>query len=177
MTRTTSAPARRLPRPGLPAERAVKAVVAASKASVAARAAERAVSGRRAPGIATTTGESSSSQASATSAESRRASATSARPGGERGRPPRGPPSGECAITATPASAQRSTTPPRTARSSNGLSATCTAAIGASSSASSNWRRLTFDSPTRRTSPSSTSRARARTEVRQGVRGSGACTR
>ena len=67
---------------------------------------------------------------------------------GARGRPARrGPPSGECAITAIPASSQRSTTPPRSARSSNGLSATWTAATGASSSASSSWRRLTFATP------------------------------
>ena len=63
------------------------------------------------------------------------------------------------------------------AATSNGLSGTCTAAIGASSSASSSRRRLTFATPTRRTRPSSTSRASARTDVRHGVRGSGACSR
>ena len=90
----------------------------ASSASVAARAAERAVSGRRAPGIATTTGERPSSQARATSAGvAPCASATSAS-AWRRASPParRGPPSGEWAITATPRSAQRSTTPPRSAR-------------------------------------------------------------
>ena len=86
--------------------------------AVAARAAERAVSGRRAPGIATTAGERSSSQASATSAGvAPRASATSASASCRARRPARrGPPSGEWAITAIPVSAQRSTTPPRSAR-------------------------------------------------------------
>lgn len=84
---------------------------------------------------------------------------------------------GEWAITAIPVSAQRSMTPPRSARSSKGLNATWTAVIGASSSASSSWERLTFERPTCLTTPSSTSRASARTEVRHGVRGSGAWMR
>ena len=54
---------------------------------------------------------------------------------------------------AIPSSSQRSTIPPRSARSSWTLSATWTAAIGASSSASSSCPRLTFESPTRATSP------------------------
>ena len=59
------------------------------------------------------------------------------------------------------------------ARSSSTLSATCAAAIGARSSASPSCPRLTFEIPTRPTRPSSTRRASARTEVRQGVRESG----
>ena len=73
----------------------------------------------------------------------------------------RGPPSGECAITAMPSSAQRSTIPPRSARSSWTLSATSTAAIGASSIASSSCRRFTFDRPTRSTMCWSSRRASA----------------
>ena len=56
-------------------------------------------------------------------------------------------------MSVSPSSVQRATTPPRSARSSNGLRATCTAAIGASSSASSSWVRVTFASPTRCTVP------------------------
>ena len=56
--------------------------------------------------------------------------------------PAPGPPSGEWARSASPRSSQRSTTPPRRARSSNGVSATSTAATGASSSASSSWRAI-----------------------------------
>ena len=147
---------------------------------LAARAAERAVSGRRAPGIATSAGESWSSQASATSAcVAPRASAISASGPPRRARVParRGPPSGEWAITAIPSSVHRSTTAPRRARSSWTLNATSTAATGTSSSASSSWRRLTFDRPTRRASPSSRSRASARIEVDHDVRGSGAWNR
>ena len=85
----------------------------------------------------------------------------------------RGPPSGEWAITVIPSSAQRSTTPPRSARSSKGLIATWTAAIGASSTASSSCVRLTLQTPMRATRPSATSRASARIDVGHGVRGSG----
>ena len=150
-----------------------------SRRSVAARADDRAVSGRRAPGMATTFGPRPRSQASATSAcvawwalamlvnTSWRSSL----------RARRGPPSGECAITVIPSSAQRSTTPPRSARSSKGLIATWTAAIGASSTASSSWVRLTLQTPMRATRPSSTSRASARIDVGHGVRGSGAWRR
>ena len=151
----------------------------AVSSSVAARAADRAVSGRRAPGIATTAGESPRSQASATSAGvAACASTTSANAPRRAIRPARrGPPSGECAITATSRSTQRATTPPRIALSSYGLSATCTAATGTSASASSSWSRLTFDTPMRLTRPSSASRASARKVVRHGVRGSGAWMR
>ncbi len=166
-------------RPGRPNALERTARSSSPSGSVAARAAELAVCGRRAPGIATTTGERSSSHASATSAgvaPSRSAIPTSASCRESRVAL-RGPPRGEWAITAIPSSAHRSTIPPRSALSSNGLSATCTAAIGAIPSASFNWPRLTFESPTARTRPSSRSRASARTEVLHGVRGSGAWTR
>ncbi len=149
---------------------------AAVSASPAARAAERAVSGRRAPGIGTTAGDRPSSHASATSAGvAACAAATPASTGSRAIRPPRSlPPSGECAITAMPAASHRSTTPPRSARSTNGLSATWTAVTGISANASSSCGRLTFATPTCRTSPSSSSRPSARSDVVQGVRGSGA---
>ena len=151
----------------------------AASSRVAAREAETAVSGRRAPGIATTAGDCARSHASATSAGvADRVRATEASASFRASAPARRtPPNGECAMTATPASAHRSTRPPRSARSSTRLSATWTAATGASSSASSSCGRLTFATPTRRTRPSSTSRASARRVVRHGVRGSGAWTR
>ena len=130
-----------------PSSRASVVRSSSSSSSVAARAAERAVSGRRAPGIATTSGERSSSQASATSAGvASCASATSASASfrAETARRGAARRAASARSRAIPASAQRSTTPPRSARSSNGLSATCTAATGASSSASSSCGRLTF---------------------------------
>ena len=173
--RRATPPGPRVARAGAQA-RPIRARSSSVRLSFAALAADRVASGVRAPGIATTFSPSPRSQESTTSASvtsCARASSTSRSSRASR-RTRRGPPSGECAITAIPRSAQRSRTPPRRARSSKGLIPTSTAAIGACSSASSSWARLTLHTPTRATSPSSTSRARARIDVRHGVRGSGA---
>ena len=163
-----------LPAPGIPitsttspspatARRGSRTTGATRRAAAATIA--RVASGVRAPGIATMHGDRASSEASASST-----------PIVER-RARRGPPSGEWAISVSPRSSQRSSTPLRRALSSNALSAFSTAEIGASASASSSCTRFTFETPTRRTRPSSTSFASARSVVRQGTRGSGACTR
>ena len=131
--------------------------------------------------------------ASATSASSSR---RARRPGARRG-----PPRGECATSAIPSSSQRSTTPPRSARSSKGLSATWTAAMGARSSASSSWprgdvrdadaldeavvdesRERAHGRPPRRARGPARGRGRGRSAARPGLRGSprsrpGACGR
>ena len=128
-------------------------------AASAARAADRAVSGRRAPGTTTTFGPRSRSHASATSAavtswcrRSRRVHRDA--PARERGVARRA-----ASGRARRFRARRSdrAIPPRSARSSKTLIATWTAAIGASSTASSSCARLTLQTPTRRTRPSSTS--------------------
>ena len=151
----------------------------ASSSSDAARAADRAASGRRAPGMATTFGPRPSTHASATAASvAPRVRAISLSTGSDASRPARrGLPRGEWAMTASPRSAQRSTTPPRRAVSSKRLRATWTAAIGAWPRASSSCLRFTLQTPMRSTSPSSTSFPSARTDVFHGTRGSGAWRR
>src|SRR5262249_32631663 len=81
----------------------------------AARAAARAAGGGRAPGVAPRAGAPARPGGGpASGAGPPRAAASSTSGGGRsRLRPRRGPPSGECASTTTPRSAQRSTTPPR----------------------------------------------------------------
>jgi len=110
--------------------------------------------------------------------------ATSAWPAHEGGRLERGEPlvmlrrpRGECASTSIPSSMHRATTPPRSATSENGPSAISTTAMRATATASSSWRRVTLDRPTRRTRPARSSSASARTLVAHGTRGSGACRR
>ena len=144
------------------------AAVARSARAGPARAAERAVSGRRAPGIATTWGRGQQPRERDLGRRGvgrRDGVVRSPDPPASQRPARRGPPSGEWAISAIPSCSQRSTIPPRRAPSSTTLSATCTAATGASSRASSSWWRLTLTEPTRVTRPSSSSRASARTDV------------
>ena len=124
MTSTTSAASRRVARGG--AERARRSASALALARRRARASRRARPSARSPAGARPGSRRRSARGrAATRARprpaSRRAPPRPRRAPRRRARPParRGPPSGECAISARPRSAQRSTTPPRSARSSN----------------------------------------------------------